>query len=299
MSEERGGELGEADASDIPGDLSPEPAPKQTRGQRRREREQAELRELREANRTLQEQLFREETGELDDLDEPEELESDEVDPELEEPAEEPAAPSGGRQRIESLRAEAERRDEEMGLLRAQIERITAPQQPPPIDHLRQVRAEAEELEQVEMLPAQERDQYWYRRASEEVRVQLLRQELQLRDLVDRTAFASIMRDRNLSSSYSAMVENTILQYRQQGMNPSREQVLDMLIGREVREKSAAAAEEQRRHGQRRIASQKTRPSATGSTAAAPAGRRGQNQAAEDEALLRNITVGQYMAQGG
>lgn len=145
-------------------------------------------------------------------------------------------------------------------------------------------------------LPYEEQSRYWARKSEERVQQQLLRSHLETRDLLDRNSFQQIMRDRRLPAKYAAQVENMLIQARQQNMNPSREWLLKAVIGEEILSRKDRETERQRVRGQRRIASQTVRTGAGArSTAATPGGRRGQNQDADDEALLRGITVGDFV----
>lgn len=246
-------------------------------------------------------------TDELN-LDDPEI--DDEIDPlepaESSEPAEpaEPLEPAARPTRAERLARFQQRRiqeqEEELKRWRdAALQRQPAqPTFTPPPDPMRQAQADREEQERVAQLPYEEQSRYWARKEGESMRQQMLRQQLETRDMLDRSNFSQIMSAKKLPARYATEVENLLIQARQQGMNPSRDWLLNAVIGKEVLEKQSRETERQRRNGAARIASQTTTPARTGSTAATAGGRRNVNQDAEDEALLRSVTIGQVLNSG-
>jgi hypothetical protein len=140
-----------------------------------------------------------------------------------------------------------------------------------------------------------QQQQYTERRLSDRFQREILMTRLQGADLLDKQAFDNLARADPVARKFKDQVESTLITERTQGRNPSREEILDRMIGAEVRAKHARASDQQRVRGRRRIASQTTRPSGTRSTAAVQGGRRNQNQDADDDALLRGITVGEFL----
>jgi hypothetical protein len=231
-----------------------------------------------------------EETGEGDEL-EPEEQESE---PEGEEPQPQARQPSRAERRIQTLLKRDKEREGELKQLRDAV--IARPQQPAPqVDPARQAQLDREELERVAQMPYEEQARYWNNKTEQKLQQQMLRGNLETRDMLDRIQFQQTMREKRLPARYADEVESLLSQARQNGMNPSREWLLKAAIGNEILTKKDRETDRQRRSGQRRIASQTTRPGAgTRSTAAGAGGRRGQGTAADDEALLRGVTLGDF-----
>ena len=201
------------------------------------------------------------------------------------------------------LQSRAERRitrqQERLRALEEQNRRLTEaltrppaqPQyQPPPVD---QARLDREEFERVSQMPFEEQSRYWARKTEERVQQQINLHGLQTRDMLDQSNFRQIMREKRLPAKYANEVETLLSQARQQGMNPTREMVLQTVIGREVLDRKDRETDRARQRGQRRIASQTVRPGGRGSTAATAGGRREQDQEAADKALLMSITWGE------
>lgn len=82
-----------------------------------------------------------------------------------------------------------------------------------------------------------------------------IRQQLLHEDVLDQDQFRRLMRQRRLPAKYAGEVEDLLHQAWQQPMTLSREWLLKAVIGGEVLEKRARAAERQRLRGQRRIQS--------------------------------------------
>lgn len=239
-----------------------------------------------------------------DDLDtEPDETEPEpegepEPEPEGEPAAEPPPQPTRAERRIRAQqRRLREIEDENRRLREAVLRQPAQPQVPSQPDPARQAQIDQAERERVAQLPFDEQLQYWRNKDREELRRENLQQALQTRDMLDRSNFQQIMRDRRLPARYATEVENLLVQARQNGMNPTREWLLKTVVGGEVLSKKDREAERQRAAGRRRVASQTTRPGgAARSTAATAGGRRGKDSAAEDEALLGGITLGELLS---
>jgi hypothetical protein len=226
-------------------------------------------------------------TDGLDELheDPPEEPGDEEPEP--------PRRPSRARDRIRDLAARLKARDEELRLVHLHLDN-QRPQQPQAdprqrawLDHL--------VAQTAAQLPPEQREQYTIDKLREEFRQQQQHQILEVDNQLDRSGFEHLMRDYQLPASYSIAVEQALNEARAQGMNPKREMLLASIIGREVMAQKREQTEQQRIRGQRRVASQTTRPGgAARSTAESPRGRR-QTQEAEDEALLRGSTVADFL----
>jgi hypothetical protein len=240
-----------------------------------------------------------------DELDLEEELEDedetvDEPEPPPPAAAPEPQPRPSGRadRRIAAQQAKIREQDAELARLRALAAQAQQYQAPPP-DPERQSRLEREELERVAQLPFEEQGRYWSRKVQEETRREMLQQGLQTRDMLDRMQFENVMRTRKLPAKYATEVDNLLIQARQQGMNPSREWLLNAVVGRELLERKDKEVARQRQNGAARIARQQVRPAGTGNTAGSGGGRRSRSQDADDEALLRGITVGDFISNTG
>ena len=246
--------------------------------------------------------------GERDDLDELLDRDEDEGAPEEgddldlgeggeeggeEEPPEQPPQ-SRTRQRRAERKSEAQELREQNRRLIDVLTRQPAPQyqQPAQVDPARQAQLDREEREMVAQKPYDEQIAYWREKDRREFQQHLMLSGLQTRDMLDRNHFQQIVREERLPARYATEVEDRLSQARRNNMNPTREQVLNEMLGAEFRARKGREVERQRARGQRRIASQTTRPSGTGSTAASGGGRRNQNQDADDEAALRGVTLG-------
>lgn len=219
--------------------------------------------------------------------------EPEEPEPETETVAEPPPRRRGS-ETIRTLRSQnRELADRLKRLEDAAIARGTAsPMQQP--DPMLQAQRDREETERVAQMPYEEQARYWARKSEERVQQQIIRGSLETRDLLDRQSFQQIMRERRLPGRYSTEVENLLVQARQNGMNPSREWLLNAVIGQEVLAKKEREGERERIRGQRRVASQQVRPGTGRSTAAGGAGRR--READDDEALLNSgVTLGEAL----
>lgn len=241
------------------------------------------------------------------DLDDPDTTE----DPSADDPIEPDREPEGDTQ-IAQPPSRAQRRiirqQERIKELEAENRRyqdhVLQRQQQPPAqtqpDPGRQALLDQQERERVALLPLEEQGQYWARKSEERTQQALLRQGLETRDMLDRIQFDNILRDRKLPARYREQVESLLGQARQNGMNPTREWLLNAVVGQEVLSRKDKDVTRQRQAAQGRIANQTVRAGGASRSTAAPASnRRGGNQAAEDDALLRGITVGDFLNATG
>src|SRR5215469_12619538 len=182
------------------------------------------------------------EPGETDDLDELLGEEGDEPgeDEDLdlgetgekggeEEPPEPPQPQTRGQRRRE--REQAELRELRESNRRLQDVLLRGPQQAPqaPVypDPTRQAELDRQEIERVAQMPFEEQGRYWGRKAEDKAQQQILRQGLETRDMLDRIQFQQVMRDRRLPARYATEVDNLLAQARREGMNPTREWLLN------------------------------------------------------------------------
>lgn len=119
---------------------------------------------------------------------------------------------------------------------------------------------------------------------------QLLLIQMQTNDRIDRQAYeAEVQRGSRLHQHYSADVERVLNAERQRGnLNISRTDILDQLIGRDARLRSARAAPGARRQAAGRIARETTTPGNARGDVARTTGRT-TSQDDADVALLKGI----------
>jgi len=241
-------------------------------------------------------------TEDLSELDEELGLEDEEeAEPEPEtEPEPEPEAqpePTRGprtreERRIAALRQQRRERDDEIRRLREQNERLLVqsrpqPQQPDPY----QVERDRQEAERVAMMAPHEQAQFYANRSEQRMQQHMLRQSLETRDLLDRQLFENLRRDEPAARRLADQVESTLAQARQQGMNPTREAIYNLLIGQEYRAKAQRQIKAQQRRGRNRIDSQTTRPGTRPSSVPSQRGRTQDDSEEAIEARLSKIFV--------
>lgn len=240
--------------------------------------------------------------GILDDLlgvepDEPE-VESEDQDQGHPDALEEVPQPSRASRRVSALRNRLKDQEDENRRLRSDIDRMIAQTRPPAapaIDPYRQAELLRQEQERIAMMQPHEIAAYTEHKLRNEFQFQLSRTQIETRDLVDRQMFETLKSRDKLAERFSDQVEQLLLAARNQGINPTptREVLLNALVGYEIRQKAGQQTEQQRRRGARQIAAQTTQPGGGRSTAATPASRRPREDS--DEAFLqrlRNMTVG-------
>ena len=199
--------------------------------------------------------------------------------------------------RVHALRQRAREAETENRRLRTlQEQLLTQPRQPAPQqpDPYRQVEADRLEAERVAMMAPHEVAAYYANRSEQRVQQQIYRAQIEAGDRIDKLTFRQIMATEPAAKRLETQVEQELANHRQQGMNPTREAIYDLLVGREVRQRAQRQTATQRAAGARRIASQQTAPGGTArSGVAADRGRR--RSEASDEALdarLKSVTVG-------
>lgn len=242
------------------------------------------------------------ETGDADDLDILDDLlgvEPDEAEPEAEAPAEEeteaepqPRQPRTQR-RIVALRDRLRQQETENRELRNRLLQTPVQQPVQQVDPYRQAEMERIEAERVAQMMPHEQAQHYARKSEERFQQQLLRSNLETRDMLDRQLFVQLAQQEPMAARLQTEVENTLQQARAQGMNPTREAIYNLLIGQEVRSRAKKQTETQRRRGRAQIAAQTTQPGGARSTAASV---RNSRRASDEEAglddRLRKVTVG-------
>jgi hypothetical protein len=247
--------------------------------------------------------------GGTDDVDldaligeEPDEPEPDTADEAEPEPDAEPEPPPGGEpadgrqrqpsraeRRIRTLTTQIEDERRQRQSLEQQLNQLRTA--PAAIDPRAAAAAEQAELERVQMMAPHEVAAYYARKSEEKISQTLLRAQLETRDLMDRQAFAVVQREEAIARRLGDRVETTLAQARQMGMNPTREAILNLLVGQEIRDKAKKQIETQRRRGQRQIAAQTTLPGGTRSNVPSERGRRDDNSLAAIEKRLENVIL--------
>jgi len=202
--------------------------------------------------------------------------------------------PSRAERRIAALRKERREQAEEIKRLRAvQEQALTQTRQPAPQpDPYRQAEQQRQEAEWLALQPPDVVARHVANQALQPLQQQMARQQVEFADRLDRQSFDSFAASRPAAQRMAAAVERTLAEARQGGMNPTRQAVYHLLLGRQVDERASRQIAQQRKTGQRRIASQRTTGAAPRSNA--PAQRRGRADDS-DEALiarLKNTTVG-------
>jgi hypothetical protein len=233
----------------------------------------------------------------LDELLEPE-LDEDEAEEtpegdeqEEEQQPQEQRRPSSRQRAILRMRERLKREEDENRRLRDQL--LTQTRTPPPqVDPYRRAEEERQEAERVAQMMPHEQAQFYARRTEQNFQQQLMRQNLETRDLIDRQLFQSLCAQEPMANRLSTEVENTLNQARQQGMNPTREAIYNLLVGQEVRTRAKKQTEKQRKNGRAQIERQTTQPGGTRSTAAGGRSRAAANPDVGLEDRLRKVTVG-------
>ena len=210
--------------------------------------------------------------------------------------ADEPPAPrrsGGGSETIRAQRrarqeaeAEAARLRQELAEARGFQQGIQARQ----VDPQTAARAEQEFYQRLSMLPPEEAHREVIQRGRQEFGAALQQIEFRSNDRADKQAYDIAARTDPLARKYQAQVEQILSDERRQGRNPDRETILDVLVGRETREKARAATPGQRNGAARRVASQQTRPTGARGDVAAK-GRRPQPGSLEADIALVEAAI--------
>lgn len=163
------------------------------------------------------------------------------------------------------LAEERRQRQEDRQRLQALEQRIAQ-------DPQAQARAEAEWQANLEMMTPAQQAQAIMQRGRQEFGAALQQVQFQANDRADKAAYDAEARVNPIFKKYQPEVERVLAAERAAGRNPDREVILDVLYGREMRQRAGRAAPVQRRNGAARVAAATTRP--TGARSTAPAGAR-------------------------
>jgi hypothetical protein len=151
-----------------------------------------------------------------------------------------------------------------------------------------------QENERLAMMQPHEIAAYTEQKLRNEFQGQLLRTQVETRDLVDKQMFDSLKaRDRD-AVRHADTIEQLLIEARNRGANPTREFLLNTIVGAEYRKTRAADEAKLRRRGARQIAAQTTLPGG-GRSAVSNGSRRAAREDDSDEAFerrLRNTRIG-------
>ncbi len=215
-----------------------------------------------------------------------------------EEAVDEPAPRRGGgsptvraqRRRAQEAEQRAAALERELQEQRSQLQQIS---QRLASDPAAAQRAEQEWQQRLEMMTPAEAAQAVMARGRQEFGAAFQQLQFQQNDRLDKQAYDAAARTDPVFKKYQPEVERILAAERAQGRNPDRETILDVLYGREMRQRAAKAAPAQRAAAARRVAGQQGRP--TGSRGnVAPRGRPAPGSPEHDDAL-----VNEYFAKGG
>jgi hypothetical protein len=122
-------------------------------------------------------------------------------------------------------------------------------------------RAEREWNERLALMGPEERERAWYDRGQREYNERLARTQFDSIERQDIREFQALQREDRNAARLAPRVEEILRQRRQNGQyDLLREQILNYLVGEEVRTRSRALTPGQRRDAQDRVRRQTTRP---------------------------------------
>lgn len=205
--------------------------------------------------------------------------------------------PSRAEARIRALTQEIDEERRRRQQLEQQLSqaRTPPPQAPDPNAERERERQEIERIAFVAQSQGQDPTgaiaRYYSEQSEKRIREALQLSELRTADAMDRQTFLAIQREEAIARRLSPRVEEELTKLRRLGINPTREQILDLLVGQEVRQKAKKQIESQRRRGAQQIAAQTTQPAQTRSTAQPERNRREDNSIEAVEKRLENVIL--------
>lgn len=210
---------------------------------------------------------------------------------EVEEVADEPAPRrGGGSQAIRQQRARAQAAERELAEERRQRQedrqRLQLLEQRITQDPQAAARAEQEWYQSLELMTPAEQARQIMTRGRQEFAQHFQALQFQSNDRLDKQAYDAQARINPIFKKYAPDVERVLAAERAAGRNPDREVILDVLYGREMRQRAERAAPAQRRAGAARGAAQRTQPTGARSTVAPGSRRPAPGSAEADEALI-------------
>ena len=210
-----------------------------------------------------------------------------------EEPA--AAAPRGrASETIRATRARAQKAEKDAkdaadraANLERELSEIRARQnQPSAADIERQA---AEERERLALMTPEERIDYRFNQLNRNIQTANQRTQAQITEANDKAAFQALQATDPFAKRYASEVEAVVASELKRGQVVSRENVLNFLAGKKLREKAGSAGTKQAEAGARRVARATTRPSrAAGDEPADRGNRRGGN---DEAALARRLGI--------
>lgn len=205
--------------------------------------------------------------------------------------------PSRAEARIRALTREIDEERRQRQQLEQQLSQARTPLQPPSDPNAERER-ERQEIERIAFVaqsqghdPAGAIARYYSEQSEKRIREALQLSELRTADAMDRQTFSAIQREEAIARRLGPRVEEELTRMRRLGINPTREQILDLLVGQEVRRKAKKQIETQRRRGAQQIAAQTTQPAQTHSTAQPERNRRDDNSIEAVEKRLENVIL--------
>jgi hypothetical protein len=225
------------------------------------------------------------------DLDTEPEAEAPREEVETIEPEPPPRQQTREERRVQALNKRWRESEAENKRLRADFDRMIvqsrapAPQAPDPYRQAEQQRQEAERLA---LMAPHEQAAYYANQVEQRVQQRLMQTEVTTADRLDRHQYTLLTRSDPDARRLAQQVEDGLVLARQNGMNPTREAILNVLVGQETRQMREKRDSDARRRGRAQIARETTRPSSAASTVP-PAQRRGEKRVEDmSEAELLN-----------
>jgi len=196
------------------------------------------------------------------------------------EPKPEPRQQTREERRVQALNKRWRESEAENKRLRADFDRMIvqsrAPATPAP-DPYRQAELQRQEAERLALMAPHEQAAYYANQVEQRVQQRLMQTEVTTADRLDRQNYTLLTRSDPDARRLAQQVEDGLMLARQNGMNPTREAILNVLVGQETRAMREKRDNEARRRGRAQIARETTRPGSAASTAPAPQ-RRGEKR---------------------
>ena len=175
----------------------------------------------------------------------------------------EPPAPRQGRKsQAQRWRERAERAEREAAEGRGFQRAAEQLRQQQPLQQNQEAERIARwEADNLPMMSAQEVAGYYYNKGLQQTQQQMLMQQLQTEDRIDRRDFEQQARTSRVHAQYKDEVERELNAERQRGnLRATRDDILHRLVGRDAIDRASRTASVQRRTAARRVAGAQTRP---------------------------------------
>lgn len=212
------------------------------------------------------------ETGDAED-DQGADDSAEDDDQEAVDDGEPPRRPSRAQTRIQRLARETREANERATRLEREMAELRAAQRP------QQAAGETPEARAARraLLSPEEAMREDLRESEARINSQLQTLAVQQRDARDETAYNGILRDAPHLRKYAPEVDKMLREMQAQGQWAPREALLDIAVGRAVRQAAAKRGPDARKEGQRKIAQQRTKPANTRGDTAPDRGRQSSN----------------------